>query len=182
MALVVEDGTGLANAEAYLSVAAFRTFCANVGYSLGAATDAELEVKLRLGAEFVDSEFRYKGVRLLPGQAREFPRDGLVDWSGHEVTGVPQRVVKANAELAFKAISGPLYEDLDRGGQVVSESVGPISTTYAAGAPVGTVRIFASKLLAQYVRSEDDDIGGPFYQTSEASLFSVGMHDNPGEE
>lgn len=182
MALIVEDGTGLVDAEAYLSVAAFRTFCGKFGYDLGAATDTELEIKLRLGAEFVDSEFRYKGVRLVSEQAREFPRSGLVDWSGIEVAGVPQRVIKANAELAFKAISGPLYEDLDRGGQIVSESVGPISTTYAAGAPVGTVRQFATKLLAQYVRTEDDDTGGPFYQTSDASLFGIGMHDNPDGE
>lgn len=182
MALVVENGTGLADAEAYLSVAQFRTFCTNYGYDVGTATDTDLEVKLRLGAEFVDCEFRYKGQRLVPAQGREFPRTGLTDWSGYDVTGVPARVVKANAELAFKALSGPLYEDLDRGGQVVSESVGPMSTTYAAGAPVGTVRIFAEKLLAQYVRHDGDTINGPFFQTSDAPLFGVGMHSNPAVE
>ena len=28
--------------------------------------------------------------------------------------------------------------DLDRGGKVISETVGPISTTYSSGAPAGT--------------------------------------------
>lgn len=177
MALVVEDGNGLTNAEAYVSVAAFKSFCDGYGYSYAGKTDPQIEVALRQAADYIDTEFRYKGIRKAAAQAMEFPRDGLVDWSGHAVTGVPARVMRANSELAFKSFSGALREDLDRGGMVTSESVGPISRSYSPDAPGGKVYQQASKLLAPFVRGESTDDPVPFYSTSESPLFEVGMMD-----
>lgn len=180
MAIVVENGTGMADAESYLSVAAFKDYCDKWGYAYGTTTDAVIEQKLRQATNFIDTIFRYKGTRLLASQALEYPRDGLTDWSGFDITGVPQRVAKATAELAFKALTESLYTDLDRGGMVTSESVGPLSVSYADGAPVGKVYRFAENLLKPYIRTSGDFENPVFFGTSESPDFERGMFDNPG--
>lgn len=176
MALEVEDGIGKADAEGYISATEMRAFCAGWGYDLGADTDEQLEVKIRLGAEKIDAR-RYKGAREFAVQALQFPRTGLTDWSGHEVTGVPLKVKKANAELAFKARTVSLDEDLERGGRIKSESTGPLSTTYADDAPAGTVFTRAEKFLEEYVRdASHPDMTAPAFETGDP-MFTVGMHD-----
>lgn len=180
MALIVETGAGLPDAEAYVSVADFKAMCDRWGYAYAGFTDEVIEQKLRLAAAFIDTVFRYKAQRLLPGQAMEFPRTGMTDWSGYEVTGVPARVIKANVELASKALVEPLYTDLDRGGQVTSESVGPISVSYAEGAPVGKMFRFAEQLLKPYIRVSGSDMTGPRFETPGGPAFGFGMHDNEG--
>jgi len=182
MALTVEDGTGIALADTYVSLANFKTMCAALGYDLTGKTDPELEVVCRKGFDYINTKWRYKGFRLTSGQAGEFPRDGLMDWSAFTVTGVPARVVKANVELAFKGLTTSLFTDLDRGGMVKSESVGPISVTYADGAPAGTAFMAAEALLAQYIRQDGDFLNPVFYDTEAAEqdpAFDKGMMDNP---
>jgi len=177
MTLIVEDGTGRSDAEAYASVAAFKTSCDNLGRSYVGITDAVIEQKLRIGALFIDTSARYKGARLVSTQAREFPRSGLYDWSGIEVTGLPARVALANIELAFKALTDDLMPDLDRGGKIQSESVGPISVTYAADAPAGRAYTMAQNLLGQYVRTDGDMMTAPSLATTDDASFSMAMHD-----
>lgn len=185
MALIVEDGTGKSDAESYVSVAEFKGFCDGWGYSYAGKTDTEIEQKLRQATAYVDTKFRYKGVRTLAAQALEFPRSGCVDWSGLEATGVPGRVKRATNELAFKAFSGNLSEDLDRGGRVKSESVGPISTTYADDAPAGRVFMQAKGFLDPYIRDPKafDLMSGPAYAATAAAdnaYFTLTTDDDPG--
>lgn len=181
MPLTVENGTGLTNADSYVSLADFKAYCDGRGYSYAGITDTVLEQKLRLATDYVDTIFRYKGVRLLNGQAREFPRSTLIDDSGYEVTGLPARVVRATNELAFKGITEDLYVDLDRGGRVTSESVGPISVSYAADAPAGKTFRFAENLLKPYIRGDMDLMNPVFFGTSEEAAFERGMNDQPGD-
>lgn len=155
--LVVEDGTGIASADSYIAVADLRTYCANLNYAIAAdVQDAFLATRLRAASNWIDTSFRYKGTRLTSTQALEFPRAGLMDWSSMLVTGVPLRVAKACAELAYKAIADDqLFQDLERGGMIHSETVGPISTTYESSAPTQKVYQQATSFLEQYVRDKD---------------------------
>ncbi|CAB4130453.1 hypothetical protein UFOVP119_77 [uncultured Caudovirales phage] len=179
MSLVVETGSGLSTAEAYISASDFKTFCTNRGYRWEDYDDFQIEASLRMATGWIDTYSRYKGTRLLAAQALEFPREGLIDWSSYAVTGVPQRVKQACAELAFKGLTEPLYQDQDRGGEVISESVGGISVTYAAGAPTGKVWQFAVNLLKQYMR-DPNQIGMPLWtEPAMASQFEIGMNDSP---
>lgn len=180
MTLIVEDGTGRADAEAYASVAAFKAYCDGRGMAYAGNTDTQIEIALRRATDVIDTFRRYKAARLVSSQALEFPRAGLTDHSGYEVTGVPARVVRACNELAFRALSEDIAPDLDRGGRVQSESVGPISVTYAADAPAGKTFTLAENLLAPYVRQDGDLMTGPFFGTTDAPLFEVGGMDNPG--
>ena len=182
MALTVEDGTGKALADAYISVDEFKTFCTARAYRWEDWEDFQIEAAIRQATGWIDTQARYKGARLLATQALEFPRTGLFDWSGHEVTGVPLRAKQACAELAFKGVTEPLYQDLDRGGRITSESIGSISVSYADDAPGGKSWTFATNLMAQYVRNAGTDTTNVLWtEPVLPAQFSVGMSDYPGD-
>jgi hypothetical protein len=161
--LVVEDGTGLPGADSYIAVADLRTYCANLNYAIDASVeDAFLETRLRAATNWIDTAFRYKGTKVTATQSLEFPRANLLDWSSMAVTGVPLRVAKACAELAYKAIADvELFQDLERGGLIQHEQIGPISTTYDPNAPAQKVYQQAMGFLEQYVRDMDYLIASP---------------------
>lgn len=192
MTLVVEDGTGLADAEAYLSVADYRTMAAKFGYDVTGHSDGECETDLRHGFRYINTIGRYKAITLTLGQAGEFPRDGLTDYSGRAVTGVPRAVKEAQAYLAFRSHSEELYADVERGGRVASESVGPISVSYFADAPAGKTYRAAMALLKPLMRSTQEAyapfIGGTAGQTSTEDaatsltpIFGIGFMSNDSD-
>lgn len=183
MALIVENGTGLLDADAYVALAEFKTWCSNRGYRWEDKEDFEIENSIRLATGYIDTLGRYKGVRLKAEQTLEFPRDGLIDWSSHLITGVPHRVKQACCELAYKGLFEALYKDLDRGGRITSESVGPISVSYADDAPAGKVFTFARQLLEPYLRDPEQVLFDPMAATPsyQGTFAAVGMHDNPGQ-
>lgn len=60
----------------------------------------------------------------------------MFDNEGRTISGVPQRVKDATAELALVAAEeGGLMSPLDRGGQTRREKVGPLEVEYESGAP-----------------------------------------------
>ena len=93
------------------------------------------EQALRRATDFMERRYgtQWTGQRMTLAQALSWPRGGVVyqGW-GLPSNAVPSQVVKACAELAFRAAGGELDPDL--GAQIKSETVGPISTTYADGA------------------------------------------------
>lgn len=139
MALIVEDGTGLPDAEAYISVADADAYHAARGNAAWAAlTTPAKEAALRLATDYMEAEYgpRWLGNRLTAEQALSWPRD---------VEGVPEAVRRANAELAVRASAGPLLAD--QGPAVKQETVGPLSVTYADGARQSTRYVAVEALL-----------------------------------
>lgn len=178
MALIVETGTGLANAEAYVSVEDLRAWATGRGFTI-AGSDTVCEQALRAAAQWIDTRWRYKGTRLTAEQALEFPRAGLADWSGFAVTGVPKRVKDATCELAYRAAAGTsLLPDAERSAYAKSKTVGPISVTYADGAPQSTTFVVAERLLQPYAKDPADQ-GVPFFGGATTGQFSIGMQSNP---
>lgn len=126
MAIVIEDGSGLPDSEAYISVTDADTYFSNRGNTAWAALNtAAKEAALRLSTDYMGAVYgpRWCGERLTDTQALDWPRGE---------PGVPEAVKRANAELAVRASAGALLGD--QGAQVKSETVGPISVTYADGA------------------------------------------------
>jgi hypothetical protein len=171
MPLVVEDGTGLANSESYISVADATTYHANRGNAAWAAlaSDTVREQKLRLATEYLSDKYRlrWKGTRVTATQALDFPRYGVpredyyvvgsappnsIDGSFYYPSDeVPAEVVRACAELALRAIDGPLYADVEQ--KVKREKVGPIETEYADGASATTTYTAVDGMLAPFLNS-----------------------------
>jgi hypothetical protein len=149
MTLVVEDGTGLANAESYLSVADATDYFVRYGNPAWNGEIPDLEAALRRATQYIDSEYRFKGCKLTPTQALQWPRDGYT-MASLGVTWPVVRLRQACAELAVRALADSLYTD-QSDAAVKSGSIGPISVTYAASANNGQVRfVVVDELLSQF--------------------------------
>jgi hypothetical protein len=154
VALIVEDGTIVAGAESYISVADADTyFTARANATWDALADADKEAALRKATDYMTGRYglRWKGERVSELQALDWPRSGayangfLID-SG----SVPVAVQRACAELAVRASADDLAPDV--GAQVKQEVVGPISVTYADGARQDTRYALVDSMLAAYLK------------------------------
>lgn len=138
MALIVEDGSGLANADSYLSVAdadTYHTAHGNPAAWSGASTAAK-ESALQLATQYLDAVYgtRWDGQRINSTMSLDWPRFSVVDPDGFLLpsNAVPRQVKDACAYLALQNVNGDtLVPDTAAGGNVSSESVsvGPISTS-----------------------------------------------------
>jgi hypothetical protein len=151
MALTVEDGTGLANADAYVSLAdALAYFTAHGSPAVWtAATDAQRESAIRYATLWIDGRYQWPGTIRVTTQALAWPRSGVVDGEGRSVAydSLPQRLVDATCEAALQHLSNALNEILARGGGVQSETVGPISVSYFQSASAGRTFPYIDSLL-----------------------------------
>jgi DnaT-like ssDNA binding protein len=146
---VVEDGTGLEDANSYASYADWTAYWADRG-GAPAGVQAVVEAALVNGADYLGIRYRWKGVRLTLEQALEWPRAYVYreSFAGcAPIEGVPVEVVQANIELAKRALSGELAPDptVDATGQVVTskrDKVGPIETE----------RVFSGASSATFVK------------------------------
>lgn len=156
MALIVETGTASADSESYASVAQADLYFANRGMSIWAPLQpAEKEQALRRGCDYIGQNYRmrFAGRRVNDTQALDFPRysmprsDGVASYYASD--SIPKELTTANIELAIRAAAGELIEDQDA--PVVEETVGPITTRYAAGASHAKKFPAIDKLLAPFL-------------------------------
>ncbi len=154
MALIVEDGTGRADSESYISVADADARHAALGNSGWAALDTtKKEQALRRATGYMEGAYRsrWKGTKLMRAQALSWPRYGAeVDGYAVPSTIVPTEIANACADLALKASAGDLTPDLTRG--IVREKIGPIETEYDRNSPQATRYRSADLALAVYLR------------------------------
>lgn len=170
MTLTVETGAGLANSQSYLSVADFKSY-AFANYAVtDPVSDEAVEQALRRATRYIDGRYRtrFSGYRTLAyTQALEWPREGVVlDWlptSGYlhlynynsgavlllANNIIPQQLKDAVAEAAIRELASPksLTPDRKPSGQVLVQTVGPISTTYANVADARPIVTVIDELL-----------------------------------
>lgn len=160
MALIVEDGTGKPDAESYASVAAADAYHVGRANTAWAALDtAAKEVNLRKATDYMLEQYSgsWRGDRVLSTQALDWPRaNATLDGYLLASNIVPKEVIRACCELALKASAGPLT--VDETAQVKSETVGPLSTTYADGARQQTKYAAVDNLLRQLLASGSGSI------------------------
>jgi len=152
MTLIVEDGTGRADAESYVSLADANARHTAFGNSAWTGTDAAKEAALRRATAHMEQAYRqrWKGTRLFRAQSLSWPRYGaIVDNFPIDSTVVPEAVANACADLALKALADDLNPDLTR--TVIREKVGPLETEYSANAPEATRYRAIDMALAPYL-------------------------------
>jgi hypothetical protein len=131
VALTVEDGTGLAAADSYISIADALTYHAAMGNTAwAAATEAAQEIALRRAAQYIDTRYKYRGERKNLNQSLEWPR---VDYEpdGRTEAWPVANLKAACCEAALRALSDTLTADVSTD-QVIEETVGPITVRYAS--------------------------------------------------
>lgn len=144
MALIVEDGTGRADAESYISVVDTTAYHAKRGNAAWASVpdDATREQYLRKATDYMEQAYReqWKQFRVYSTQALSWPRawvqmpDAPYGYGSFAAfipnNVVPTEVKNACAELALLAISGDLNPALDR--RTTKEKVDVIEVEYDA--------------------------------------------------
>lgn len=138
MALIVEDGTGLAAAESYISVTDADTYIASfkgANATWDVATVAAKEIAARQATQYLDGKYAWKGQKEYATQALDWPRAYAYDETGTEYSGVPVKLEQATAETMFLIVTGAtITETVSRGTQVKREKVGEIEVEYMDGA------------------------------------------------
>lgn len=156
MALVVEDGSGKANAQCYRSAAdtaAYHTARGNATFA--ALTDAAKEAAILQAQEYMRDNYGsdFGGYRVYIEQALDWPRaecprqgyDGAY-WPNNVV---PALVADAESDLALKASQGPLLSDLKQGKKSVK--VGPLSVEYDENSNRQTIYSAVAAKLQQFI-------------------------------
>ena len=120
-----------------------------------AASEAARIAALLAATEHLDTGFAWKGSRKLASQPLAWPRREARDAEGVPQTLVPDIVRRACAELAFRALSGPLAPDIAPGGQPLREKAGEVEIGYAPGASPQPRHPAIERLLAGLLRPPD---------------------------
>lgn len=176
MAFVAEDGTGLATANAYVSVAYGNTHHADRGRTdWASASDGDKEKALIRATDYIDQRFGIKfiGDRQSSAQALQWPRMGAYDRDGHALLGVPPQLQKACSEYALISLrqgelapnpqlpvpdavvaTGESEEGPVPKGEITKEVVGPLETQWQplshARSPAATNKAPQSSMLSDF--------------------------------
>lgn len=165
MAFTVADGTGLADANAYITVQEFKDYHKDRGNTVDGG-NTELQQQIVKATDYIEQRWGdlFKGRKeFRETQFLSFPRLDLFDRDGKSVLGIATKVKNACAEYAliatggadlfFTATSSPTGQTLKRTKRVV----GPITTEdeYTEGSqPDNTVNYpEGDRWLEEYVGS-----------------------------
>lgn len=160
MALIVEDGTVVANANTFATVEQARDFAAERGVTLPAADD-DVEVLLIKAGDYLNSlEQQYSGSRMQPLlQGMCYPRTGSTMFTAPFPNDeIPVLLIKAQCQLCLEVNSGvQLFPSHEAGAGVIKkDKTGPLETEYFEGASVSltsplltAVNGFLSPLLSR---------------------------------
>ncbi|WPJ68565.1 hypothetical protein OMDBNIEC_00079 [Salmonella phage STP-SP5] len=108
--LIVEDGTGVKDANSYISIEQARTFAAMRGITLP-SEDEVLKTKIFDAMDFVEGYAqRFKGRKANPQQELQWPRCGVIlDGVTLPQSPLPKALINAVCQLtADSSLTGPL--------------------------------------------------------------------------
>lgn len=130
MALTVETGAGVAGADSYASQEFISSYWSGRSHNALAATwagaeSAKMDGAAREATAYLDAIYGqfYRGVRAGYLQGLLWPRSRALDDEGMPMPDLPPELMAAVAELAVRALSGPLSTDAEIQGAITSQTV-----------------------------------------------------------
>lgn len=138
MPLIIENGSGMADAESYIDLDYLIDYANKRGLSVVDMTESNI-VK---GQDYFETSYKFKGTKLKDTQALEFPR--LI--SGEVI--YPVRVKSAICELALKSVN-VLLEDTGRA--TIREKVGELEVQYSENSSQEVNYNFVFNLIAPWL-------------------------------
>lgn len=137
MALIIENGTIVANANSYVSVSVLNDYLSSVGVTT-TANDATKETYLILAMQYIEAlRNKFKGSKVSSLQLLQWPRKD-VEIDGFDIleTVMPTELIKAQCQLVVEQIKGkPLFpsaKTVVNEGAVIEKTVGPLTKKFAA--------------------------------------------------
>lgn len=129
MALIIEDGTGVDNANSYISVAEARSF-ASLRSLILPSSDSEVEVLIVKAFDYLES-LDYKGNHANPPQSAEFPRRDLyLQGILFSESQIPYKLKQAQSQLTYEAVNIDL-QPTGNGKEVIKEKVDVVEVQYS---------------------------------------------------
>lgn len=131
MAFVVEDGTGLEDANSFCSVEFADSYFSDRGIAAWTGSNTVKEQALVRATDYISNRFTFRRDPYSEEQSLPFPWE---DPETGDPATLPTNLLKATAEYALRALSAELAPDPnvdDTGVQVVekTEKVGPLEET-----------------------------------------------------
>lgn len=137
MALIIEDGSIVANANSYVTVAEFRSHLTTYGTDDSAYTDAQIEVFLiKAMDKIAEYRSRFLGERTSSDQVLDWPRRGVVGvYLPGEIMAtdhIPDALKTAQKQFATSAIDNDLQPDRlpTDPAPAIKKKVGPVEVVY----------------------------------------------------
>lgn len=150
MDLIVEDGTGVLNANSYISLDDAHTYAQARGFDDLFTDDDVLSQWLIKGMDYIESIVYYQGVTSYTDQFLLWPRTGVyLDGSTYNKFGIPKQLRAAQVQLALaqaKGIDLTTYLAADAA-FIKLEKVGPLETEYFQAPDIGGLTFEAIDLL-----------------------------------
>lgn len=137
MALIVEDGSIVANANSYNTLAELRSYASARGYTLP-TDDTELEAETFLAMDYLEAlRSKYQGMKVSSSQSLQWPRECVyIDGFAIDNDVIPTELKNAQCQLTMDKDSGiDLQPNVDSH-FVIKEKVDVIETEYSEA--VGT--------------------------------------------
>ena len=169
IALVVENGTGLPDANSYCDLDFAIEYCTMKGYTDWLKlSENQQKIFIIRGTEFVDNFYTWKGIRHKQSQSMAFPRDDIYDDDRYPVDGIPDKLKKACIEAAFlnaSSSANTLFSTKDENGKVKKQKVDTLEVEYfnaeqsglsAADVDYKTIYDILNKLLKGLYKTGDD--------------------------
>ena len=152
--LIVEDGTGLPNANTYITVEYARQYGHDRGIDLGEAH--LIAQNLVLAADYISTKGPFKGKVLSLDQSLDFPRSGL-QVHGEQFTGVPQKVKNAQAQLLLDIKESGALLTSNRQFALKKRQLEGLVQEWAVGSYAqykpGATHVLFDSLMADYLRN-----------------------------
>lgn len=133
MALIVEDGSIVADANSYVDLVFARAYADARGLSLP-TDDTELEQQLIASMDYLEAQrARYQGDKTDPlNQELQWPRTGVyIDCVAFPSDEIPKELKNAQCQLAVEVNSGVALFPTQEGAFITREKVGPLETEYS---------------------------------------------------
>lgn len=147
MALVIEDGTGKADATSYVTVAEARAYATARGVTLP-ADDSAVEAQLTQAMDYLEAQRgRYQGYKTWPvgttahpdAQGLQWPREGVIIDCHYQLPNnvIPGELKKAQMQAVLEIQAGLSLMPSGDGRVVKREKVDVIETEYMTGNDLG---------------------------------------------
>lgn len=131
--LIVEDGTGIVNANTYVDIDYVKSYLTSRVANL--PSDAELERHIVLACDFIESINRFSGTPTNAMQPLQFPRSHVyVAGATVDPATVPEPVKRAQAQLVLDTVlSGKPLMSASTAYALKRRTLGPLTMEYATG-------------------------------------------------
>jgi hypothetical protein len=167
MALIIEDGTQVSNANSYITLAEARAYAVLRGITLP-VDDVAVEASIVQSFDYTQSfESRYQGTRTAAAtQPAAFPREGVVLY-GSDIDGdvIPKTLKDAQSQLVIEAQSFSLQPS-SNGKFITKEKVDVLEVSYATPSS-------GSPQVAQPDFPAVDSLLEPLFKSSVTGLASA---------